>query len=261
MDVDFNQSELVRSLKPFMDFLLSLKKDKPIPILRDLAMLVSADKTGQRQIDFLKKRLDRIYKRLCCQQKELGSLDLKKAYSSASQRKLASAGNLEDYVFSRIDFSRYREVSSVDFESFFLEGVADFPDSFFRINFRLGKKETSLLIKESYEKKGEIYKLQKETPLILSVMRTLETSLEASPLFIIEEIQSELDFLKDITGANTKMPEAKTLFSLLAFSLDNINITHDDEMITKLFIPPHGGLSGTFRPGDKPWTRVLVIGR
>ena len=258
MDVDFNQSELVRSLKPFVDFLLSLKKDKPIPILRDLATLVSDTKTGHRQMDLLKKRLDRVYMRLCLQQKELGSLDLKKAYSDISSGKLKSSGSLEDYVFSRIDFSRYREISSADFESFFLEGTADFPDSFFRVNFRLGYEEIRLLILESYKREGDVYKLQKEAPLILSVMRTLETSLEASPLFTIEEIQSELDFLKDIAGANAKMPEAKNLFSLLVASLDNADIIHKDNMISKLFIPPQGGLSGTFRPGDKPWTRVLI---
>ena len=241
-----------------MDFLLTLKKDKPIPILRDLAVLATDSKTGHKKIEFLKRKLDRLYNRLSFQQEELGNLDLKKAYSEASSGKLGTAGNLEDYVFSRINFSRYREIESAVFETFFLEGTADFSDSFFRKNFNLCVKEIHSLINESYEKAVQRYKLRNETPVILSVMRTLEVSLEASPLFTVEEIQSELDFLKDIAGANTKMPDGEILFLLLIFCLDNISIVHTDNMVTKLFKSPDGGLSGTFRPGDKPWTRTLL---
>jgi len=255
MDLDFNQSELIHNLKPFMGFLLSLRKDKPIPILRDLAVLVTDTREGDRKIDFLKRKIDRVYVRLCRLQEELSSLNLKNA-----SPKISLGFTLEDYVFSGIDFFRYREIRQEVFESFFLEGMADFSDSFFRKNFSLGNGEIRLLIEESYVKTDEIYKLQKENSLILSVMRTLEISLETSPLFTIEEIQGELDYLQSLVGADRKMPEAGKLFSLLALSLKNTNIAHTDGMITKLSISPQGDLAGTFRPGDKPWTKVLIPG-
>lgn len=247
-------------IKPFMDFLISLREDIPIPILRDLAVLVTDSKTWDKKPGFLKKKIDRVYCRLCCLQKELGGLDLKKAPSGVS-----SCSELEDYVFSRIDFSRYREIPEEDFENIFIAGIQDFPGSFFVNNFKLGGssgggciEEIRSLINKCYEKTGGKYRLQKESPLILSVMRTLEISLENSPLFTIEEIQGELNYLQTLVGRSAKMPETATLFSLLISGLENVSVTHKDETVTKLFISPQGELSATFRPDNKPWTRVLV---
>ena len=248
-----NRSEQLRSIKPFADFLSTLKGDIPIPILRDFALLVTDAKAGSEKMSFLKKKINRIYFRLCRLQEELGGLDFKKAYPGVS-----SGVTPEDYVFSRIDFSRYREITEVNFESIFLEGIPDFSSAFFRKNFGLGKDEIHSLINECYGKTNGAHKIKKENPLILSVMRTLEISLETSPLFTSVEIQNELNYLQDLVGTKTKMPDADTLFSLLVSHLENASFTHKDNMITKLFISPQGDLSGTFRPGNKPWTRVLV---
>jgi hypothetical protein len=247
-----NRVETIKTLRPFLDLILFFKQEPStvLPVLRELALLTTTANTVE---GLIKRRIDRIYFRLCRAQEELGSLDFKKAYPS-----LSPGTTLEDFVFSRIDFSRYRKITEADFESLFLEGVADFSGSFFEKKFNLGKVETQLLVKECYEKANGVYRLQKENPLILSVMRTLEISLETSPLFTIEEIQNELDYLQGLVGANTKMPEAKKLFSLLLLSLENVDITHKDGMVTKLFTSPQDGLSGIFRPGDKPWTRVLI---
>ena len=245
-----NHIETIRTLKPFLHLVLSIREESSaaISILRELAALG----TNAGPINgFIKRRIDRIYFRLCRLQEEMSRLDFKKAKPGTSA---------EDYIFSRIDFSRYREIAEADFERFFLEGVADFPDSFYKNNFNIGKDETHSLIKQSYEKSNEMYKLKTESPLILSVMRTLEISLESSPLFTIEEIQGELNYLQGLVGANAKMPEAKILFSLLILSLENVSITHKDNMVTKLFISSPGELSGTFCPGGKAWTKVLIPG-
>ena len=243
-----NRAEVIRFLKPFLDLVSALRKESntAVPVLRDLAFF----RTNGMQTDgLLKRRIDRIYFRLCRLQEEMGRLDFKKAKAGVSA---------EDFIFSRIDFSRYREITEADFESLFLEGLADFSGSFFIKSFNLGKDKIHALIEQCYGKADGVYKLEKENPLILSVMRTLEISLETSPLFTIEEIQSELDYLQSLVGANTKMPEAKKLFFLLALSLENVSFTHKDDMVTKLFISPQGDLSGIFRPGGKPWTRVLI---
>ena len=244
-----NRCELIRNIKPFMEFLLTLRRDKPIPILRDLAVLVTDTGTEDRTPLFLKGKIDRIYLRLCRLQEELSGLDFKKAAPGTSP---------EDYIFSRINFSRYREIPETDFEYLFLEGTSDFPAEFFNKNFAPGRDGACALIKECYAKKDKTYRLRRENPVILSVMRALEISLENSPLFTVEEIQSELDFLQGLTGTQKKMPDAQMLFSLLILSLENIDITHNDGMVTKLTVSPRGGLSGTFRPGGKAWTRALA---
>ena len=251
MDPALNRTKLIHSLKPFTDFLLSLRDDKPIPILRDLTVLVTDTKTWNTKTGFIKRKIGRLHLRLCRIINELNCLNFKKAHPG-----LSSAP--EDYVFSRIDFSRYREITEDGFDSFFADGITDFSDSFFRENFSLGRDEIHPLIKECYKKENGTHKLMKENPLILSVMRALEVSLETSPLFTIEEIQGELNYLQSLVGANAKMPDADKLSSLLVLSLEKASVTHEDKTITELFIPPQGGLSGIFHPAGKPWTRVLI---
>ena len=177
----------------------------------------------------LMNRLERRYLRLCRLQNEMSRLDFKNAPPGTSP---------EDFIFSRIDFSRYREIQDQSFKEFFLDGLEDFDEAFYKKNFRLDREEIRSLIENSYKKTEGSYRLQKETPLILSVMRTLETSLEDRPLFSPEETENR--------------------FNLLLSSLDGVTVTHRDGMTTRLFVSAEGGLSGTFQPGGKPWTRVLV---
>ena len=248
-------------VKPLFDLASSFDPAFPlsIPILRELAEFGSGgcgvDQAGK--MGLLQKRLNRIYLRLCQVQDELSHLDLKKAVPDSSRSQ-----SLEDYVFSQIDFSRYREIESFYFEALFADGMEDFSEVFFRKNFSLGRKEIKSLVEESYKKDESFYKLKKGNPFILSVIRTLETSLESLPLFTVEEIDQELKNLLALVGAgevNDKFyAEAGKVFSLLVFSLDNAKITHRDGMTTKLFISGEGELSGTFRPANKPWTRVLI---
>ena len=267
-------------LEPFLDLILSLKRDLPlsIPLLRDLAVLV----TGKdNEAGLLKKRIERRYRRLCRISSELGRLDLKKAagisMSTTHGATQSAAGHktLEDFVFSQIDFSRYRKMSEKDFDMLFPESLEDFDESFLKKNFGLDKTEIKSAIEGSYKKTEGEYRLQRETPLVLSVMRTLETSLEAAPLFTAGEIKGELQSLlgflegdagsagknsgkNDSTGKAKLLSGIERLYPLLVSGLDNVIITHGDSMTTKLFISPNGDLSGTFRPAGKPWTLVLI---
>ena len=242
--------------KSFLDLVLSLKKELPlsIPLLRELAGIltdreaVNADKSS----GILHRRINRRYLRLCRMQEELGRLNLKKAPPGVSP---------EDYIFSQIDFSRYREMSEADFSVLFPEGLADFDDDFLKDNFGLGRPEIQITIEDSYKKSDGFYKLKRESPLVLSIMRTLETSMENLPLFTAREINHELKNLWNFISNGTKIPRAQMLFPLLVYSLDNTAFPHEDGMITKLFISPEGGLSGTFRPGNKPWTCELIPGK
>ena len=256
-------------LKAFQELLISLKHDisLSIPLLRELAALgLSRESARAKGEGILRGRMNRRYLRLCRVQEELTRLDFKKADPSGKNsglaRNFAQNFALEDYVFSQIDFSRYREIEARYFETLFLEGLADFDVSFYNKAFGRSMDEIQSLIKESYKKTEGFYKIQKDNPLILSVMRSLETSLEDLPLLGREEIQKELENLIAYVEGEKSRGRIRTqpdkFYALLVSSLDAVQITHEDGMTTKLFMSKEGDLSGTFRPGDKPWTRVLI---
>lgn len=240
-------------LKPFLDLVLSLKKELPmsIPILRDLSGILTgrAEGKAEEMPGTIARRINRRYLRLCRMQEELGRLNLKKAPSGVSP---------EDFIFSQIDFSRYRKMSEADFSLHFPEGLDDFSEDFFCRNFGPGRDEISSIIRKCYTKVDGFRVLEKESPLILSIMRTLETSAESLPLFTAGEISNETKNLLDYLSIARKIPGTEKLFPLLAYSLDGAIITHEDGMATRLFISPDGSLSGTFRPGNKPWTCELI---
>lgn len=260
---------------PFLDLVFSLKKELPfrIPILRDLAAFSRAAfsraaisqaaisrAAADREDGLLRQRINRRYLRLCRIQEELGRLDLKK---TAAQAKTS----LEDYVFSQIDFSRYREMGEKEFEALFPGGLTDFSESFFIKNFGMGRPEIRLLIEGSYSKNGAVYSLRRENQgrefHVLSVMRTLETSLETLSLFTAGETGEELKNLLDYVNGHTSAGNGRgteLIFPLLVRSLDNKHINHEDGTATKLFVSPNGDLSGTFFPGGKPWTLLLIAG-
>jgi len=248
-------------LQPFLEIIKSLKQNPSISvsILRELSILHGS----KDECSILKTRIDRRYLRLCRTQEELEKLNLKKALS---QRQFPAARSkqftLEDYVFSQIDFSRYSKIDEKSFEWFFLGGIDDFSEDFFSKTISLDKKEAKSLIENAYRKENGVYSLEKESPVILSLMRTLETSLEDQPLITLEEISLELksflDFVEWPKGRKDTITQIKQLYRLLVFSLDGCNFTHNDGMETKLFIAPNGDLSAIFQPGSKAWTRVLI---
>ena len=242
-------------IKPFLNFILSLNQNVRllVPILSDLAVLIAKRDSPAKSGGYLFRRIDRLYLRLCRITGELGRLDFKKA----APDKLKGFA-LEDFVFSSIDFSRYREIGEKEFNRLFTEGITDFSEDFFTRNFGLGVKEIQSVIKECYDKAEGVFKLTQENPLILSVMRTLETSLENQPLFTAREIHEEINKLKAFADEGPAFSDMNALYPRLASSLDNAGVTHEDGMTTRLFISSEGDLSATFRPENKPWTRVLI---
>jgi len=246
-----DRDEAIRILKPFFDFIIP--QPLSIPLLRELALLSTGTISAGLEPCLLSRGVHRRYLRLCRLQGELAGLDLKKAKPGDS---------LEDFVFSKIDFSRYKEIDVNYFETLFFEGLSDFDEVFFKEKFYLDKKEIQSMIETSYEKTEGLYRLQRENSMILSVMRTLETSLEDLPLFTPEEIGEEM---KNIPGLDSESPEAlpaetrnvETLFPLLVLSLDGV-VVCDKGMETKLSISAEGNLEGIFQPDNKPWTRVLI---
>jgi len=242
-------------LKPFLDLVVSLKQNPSllIPLLRDLSDLINVKDPGlsnmaKPETGTVKKRIERRYRRLCRVQEELGRLDFKQAAPGSSP---------EDYVFSKINFSRYREMKEHEFNLLFPGSLTDFEEDFLKKNLGLNRNEIKSAIEGSYKKRDGLYTLERDNPLVFSIMRTLETSLENSPLFSPKEIEEETDNLFNFTGSG-KMRNTALLYPLLVSGLDNVQISHEDGMTTKLSISPEGDLAGTFRPGNKPWTLVLI---
>jgi len=187
--------------------------------------------------------------RLCRVSSELGKLDLKKAAAQS----VAGQQTLEDFVYNQIDFSRYKVMSEKEFERLFPEGLSDFTDEFIAKTLSLGREEIEQAIRKSYQKTDGNYHLQRENPIILSAMRMLETSLENVPLFSAAEITREIESLPEIMK-----PKIKRLYPHLVSNLNGADNAHKDGEITKLSISTSGDLLGTFHPGGKAWTHVLV---
>ena len=238
-------------LKYFLDLISSIPGPS-IPLLSEIAVLAGRSRAEGKTAGIIKRRINRCYLRLCRIQEELGQLDLKKAVPGVSP-----GTTLEDYVFSQINFSRYREIDEKYFETLVPEGLTDFNEAFLHKAFGMGRREIQSTIEESYIHSDRQYRLRRDNPLILSIMRTLESSLENLPLFGGREIQKELETLVAHTGSGS-IQCTELFYRFLVYSLDEVLITHDDGMTTKLFISPQGDLSGTFRPGNKPWTRILI---
>jgi len=242
-----NRHEAIKILKPFFDLVLSYQ-DISIPILKELTFLGTGTKPPKGETGLLKKRINRRYLRLCRIVNELSRIDFNKAKTGTSP---------EDFVFSKIDFSRYRQMDENDFDTLFPEGLSDYSEEMLTRNFSMKKQEIQNLIESSYKKEDGKYLMERENPVILSIMRALDISLEDMPLFTPEEILAELNR----NPASNAKPAIDTIFPLLVASLDSVFISHDDGMVTNLHLTEKGDLKGIFHPAGKPWTRILIPGK
>jgi hypothetical protein len=111
----------------------------------------------------------------------------------------------------------------------------------------MNSTETRAVINNSYIRVGPFYVCKKSSPLLLSIMRTLHSSLEFVPLLDAKDISVEQ-------------------LGLTAELLDGVIIRHDDNSETKLFIPGNNPgsresssmLCGTFHPLGKACTITLI---
>jgi hypothetical protein len=158
-------------------------------------------------------------------------------------------GSFEDLVFSTIDFSVYRKIDAEEFSLLFDEGLEDFGESFYQKAFKTNRENIRKTIFRFYLKAGPFYVCRKTNPLILSIMRSLHTSLEFAPLLVPDDLAGDDQFRAIIAA------------------LDGVVIRHDDGMETRLFVrgpepnaKPEGqaALWGTFHPLGKAHTIPLL---
>jgi hypothetical protein len=137
----------------------------------------------------------------------------------------AYGGSFEDLVFSTIDFSVYRKIDAEEFLLLFNEGLEDFDETFYQKAFKTDRETIRKTISRFYLKAGPFYICRKTNPLILSIMRSLHTSLEFAPLLGPD----------DIAGNSTEKAEQAKRYGAIIAALDGVVIRHDDGMETRLF--------------------------
>jgi hypothetical protein len=194
----------------------------------------------------IRRRIESRYRRICFVYGELAKLDVAAKGSGAPGTSVkdnadgsAAAGSFEDFVFSRIDFSIYKKIDAEEFRLLFDEGLADYEEEFFRKAFAMNREKVRETIESSYIRAGPFYVCKSAGPLLLSIMRTLHTSLEFAPLL-----------------SGNDVADAEQL-GLLTAALDGVVIRHDDGMETRLFMKG-SSLYGTFRPVNKAYTVMLI---
>jgi len=190
-------------------------------------------------VNTVKRRIESRYRRLLFVHRELADLD-----AAVKQRGDAPAESFEDFVFSRIDFSVYKKIDAEEFRLLFDDGLDDYADAFFQKAFNMNREKVRSVIAGAYIQAGAFYLCKQAGPLLLSIMRTLHTSLEFAPIIAAGEL----------SGADQ--------LRVMAELLNGTVIRHSDNSETKLFIP--GGnsgsplLCGTFYPLGKACTIVLI---
>ena len=196
----------------------------------------------------VRRRIESRYQRILFVQKELNRLNalakLEPALNTPAQR------SFDDFVFSRINFSVYKKIETDEFNLLFLEGLGDYEDAFYLKMFSMNREEIRKTINNGYVKAGPFYLCRKPGPLLLSIMRTLHTSLEFAPVLGREEIAEEEQIMA------------------VAEILNGQVIRHDDGTETRLFMPKTDKkdndagkdpiLCGTFYPLGKACTIVLI---
>ena len=161
--------------------------------------------------------------------------------AATAPQAIAGGGSVEDLVFKNIDFSVYKKIEEEEFRLLFDEGLEDYDDDFFENAFKMSRAEVRIIILSSYIKIGPFFVCKKSGPLLLAIMRTLQTSLDFAPVLTVTDTESQ------------------SRYSALTSALDGVGIRHGDGTETRLFVPREGAaLSGTFHPLGKAHTIALL---
>ncbi|MDR2743275.1 MAG: hypothetical protein LBB98_14160 [Treponema sp.] len=255
----------------FLSGLAALPPDMPgkPPFLTDIAALcagtLGAEPNAAALWGPVRRGLNRRYLRIRFVQSELERLDFKKAGPGVM---------FNDFVFDQIDFSVYKKISEEDYSLYSREGLEDFEAPFFMRNFRLSREKIQALIGRAYTRIGGFYYLMQEkllsNPLLMSALRTLQTSLEFAPLFTKETIRDEcrattcfLDLCGETArdAAFRQEEEPGRLFTFLIRALHGASMIHPDGMKTDLSTLQEEKtvmLRGTFHPQGKAYTMTLM---
>jgi hypothetical protein len=221
-----------------------------LPVLADIAALCAAAvPAGRESWGPVLRGLDRRYLRVRFVQGELERLDFRKAGEDAA---------FNDFVFDQIDFTAYREIADEQFALFSGEGIGDFEGAFLERAFHLDGEKIKTLIAGAYTRAGGFYHIKREgllsDPLLMSLLRTLQTSLSFAPLFTADAVLGEC---RRLSG----FPADGRLYDSLLKAAHGAAFVHADGMRTELAAVQEEGaltLRGVFHPCGKAYTITLA---
>jgi hypothetical protein len=233
------------------------------PILADIAALCAAAPGGTTDAAAswgpVRRGLNRRYLRVRFVQRELERLDFKKAPPGV---------RFNDFVFTQIDFSAYKKIPVEEYSLYSREGLEDFDPTFFTRNFRLSRETALDLIQRAYIRIGGFYYIRQKkllsNPLLMAVLRNLQTSLDFAPLFTSEAVRDECRTLsRDAGSGAAPLPEDRLnrLPETALTALHGASMIHPDGMKTDLSAMREGNillLKGAFHPHGKTYTITLA---
>ncbi|MDR0599631.1 MAG: hypothetical protein LBG84_06060 [Treponema sp.] len=196
-------------------------------------------------VALVKRRVESRYRRILFVHQELAKLDAAaaKAKRNGPGAEFFAAGgqnaprSFEDFVFSQIDFSLYKKIEAAEFLLLFDQGLEDFDEPFFTKAFKMDREKVRALIAGSYLRAGPFYVCKSAGPLLLSIMRTLHSSLEFAPLLSGDDLSSG-EQLRAAAGA-----------------LNGMVIRHGDGRETRLFTPDAADRAKTTTNAEAAETR------
>ncbi|MDR1211348.1 MAG: hypothetical protein LBK40_03855 [Spirochaetaceae bacterium] len=209
----------------------------------------------------VRAKLERRYLRLCFVQESLEHIDFKKAKPGQG---------FEEFMLGQTDFSRYTSLDEKIFNGLFINGLDDYPGSFFSSAFRMKKEALRTLVLASYAEKEGKRVLIKNNLFILSVMRTLHSSLDFAPLWDEEAVLNELGAVLSFFAERRiidKGPSAAAeerggeIFLCLLSLFHHAEYAQEDGSKTRLFLTPFRGrlcLAASFTPLGKAHSLVLA---
>ncbi|MDR1428864.1 MAG: hypothetical protein LBI85_01120 [Spirochaetaceae bacterium] len=210
----------------------------------------------------VRAKLERRYLRLCFVQESLERIDFKK---------LKSGEGFEEFMLGQADFSRYALLDEKTFKGLFIDGLEDYPDAFFPQAFRMNREALRTLLLAGYARGEGKAALIKNNLFILSVMRTLHSSLDFAPLWdekdVLNEMNTVLVFFsgRGITGrepASVLRERGDEIFLCLLSLFHHVEYRQEDGAKTHLFLAPFRGrvcLAASFRPLGKAHSLALSL--
>jgi hypothetical protein len=251
---------------PAMGRFLEASEEIPLTLpllgeLRDFKAALAGRGTKAENASRTGAKLERRYRKLCCVQESLEKIDFKK---------IKPGQGFEDFMLGQTDFSFYASLDEETFSGLFIDGLEDYPGLFFTSAFRTDREGIRKLLLESYAARAGKRELAKKNLFILSVMRTLHSSLDFGPLWskerVLAEFKEVLFFFKEhriigVRPLSLLKERGDEVFLCLLSLFHHTEWRHKDGKGTRLFLAPRQEyicLCGTFTPGGKAHSLSLA---
>jgi hypothetical protein len=240
-------------LKPFLTALPVLPLD--LPLLQGIGKYLSGDTNN-----IVTKNIDRRYRRIAFVQQSLEKINFSKAKPDSK---------FEDFIFAQSDFSIYEKIDAETFQCFYIDGLDDLSDDFFTRILSRNKSEIQNIISARFKLVDGFY-VSDGNPFLISILRSIHTSLDFAPFPNQNQCYSELEKLLEFLQKNVNLPdrffqylaqEEDDLFCALLGLFDKTEIMHRDGMKSRFVFGEENGNAALFivyHPHGKAYTKLTA---